>query len=610
MIEKLKVKGLKGLEFSDAYNGRVVLITGANGTGKTARLDAIRLLLSGKLPGYGERPSEILLASSQAELLVEAEMSGAPLKHIRRHYRLNEDGKATQGISVYPTPLTNRTTELDAFIQTKCSEALAVLDAEAFLEIQTEVNLKRFLSSFIADPTAFELLDAEEDENKRQMSEKRKEKKEKEAALAELSRVTATPSALPQQIEERLAELRKQKEELTKELLLSQERKKQLALLHSEVERLKSYLETCDRQLSESQTEREKWEAQSEKLSRLLRKIKAAGFESKEALQFRIEQLYVEIKSAENLMKSFQTLIERFRKANIKPDCENCELKSYFQEIAEKYKTAEAEVNAKSKRLAELAALQSEFTDKPSLELVAEKIEGCKQFITSILKAREESQMALQKVDARIRELGSIVPSTDTEALLSKIQGEIKELELSLKTAYDFSIKKSQLVKVQLAYETIEAEIEKLKKEAERIAFKREMLLASVEKELAETCKELSNLYNGSLKFRFLSLGGRRDFELGISRGDKFIGYRGLSSSQKAAFAVSIIAAYLKRKEAPFRLILIDNAEKFDKENFPHFIEACKELTKSGLVHQIFIATSRYENEVDGIQVLSLGVMK
>lgn len=95
-INNLSAVALKGQTFNHAL-GALTLITGRNFAGKTARLDAIRVGLTGIVPELGARTSSTALLAQGAAMGVTLELSGN--NRVQRSYRLEKGSWKTDRLT-------------------------------------------------------------------------------------------------------------------------------------------------------------------------------------------------------------------------------------------------------------------------------------------------------------------------------------------------------------------------------------------------------------------------------------------------------------------------------------------------------------------------------
>lgn len=93
MIKTITAQGLKGFTFSEQFEPATV-ITGANWSGKTARLDAIRLALAGHVPRLGKLPKKTLELANGKKLSVTATFEPAihGIDAVERVFKRTEKG--------------------------------------------------------------------------------------------------------------------------------------------------------------------------------------------------------------------------------------------------------------------------------------------------------------------------------------------------------------------------------------------------------------------------------------------------------------------------------------------------------------------------------------
>lgn len=93
-ITRVTARGLKVPNFSDEY-GPVTIISGPNATGKTARLDAIRLALLGYIPELGKGNQATAQLARGSSLEVELDIEAGGWRRITRRW-LCKDGRWTK----------------------------------------------------------------------------------------------------------------------------------------------------------------------------------------------------------------------------------------------------------------------------------------------------------------------------------------------------------------------------------------------------------------------------------------------------------------------------------------------------------------------------------
>lgn len=101
-MTRIKAFGIKGGDFNHELSG-VTLVCGKNFTGKTARLEAVRLALMGYLPELGKTGVATMGLARNGGLTVEADMEDG--RHVSRSWKQGKSGvKATVDGSIPETP--------------------------------------------------------------------------------------------------------------------------------------------------------------------------------------------------------------------------------------------------------------------------------------------------------------------------------------------------------------------------------------------------------------------------------------------------------------------------------------------------------------------------
>jgi DNA repair protein SbcC/Rad50 len=99
-IKRIKAVGIKGGDFEHELGG-VTLVSGKNFTGKTARLEAVRLALMGYLPELGKANGATMGLARNGSLQVEAEFNDG--RSIWRSWNRSKTGvKAEAGLAGFP----------------------------------------------------------------------------------------------------------------------------------------------------------------------------------------------------------------------------------------------------------------------------------------------------------------------------------------------------------------------------------------------------------------------------------------------------------------------------------------------------------------------------
>jgi hypothetical protein len=152
MITKIQAKGIKGLEIEQPLD-RLNLVLGDNGTGKTARTDALTLAVLGYVPGIAKRNAEILDTYGDGKRLFVGFTTDDKTSFTRRFARL-ENGSVSQDYMI-----DRRKATKEQYAVALAKAGIKILDLKSFLDLSDQKKIDLLCSLF---PPSGDLAELEE----------------------------------------------------------------------------------------------------------------------------------------------------------------------------------------------------------------------------------------------------------------------------------------------------------------------------------------------------------------------------------------------------------------------------------------------------------------
>jgi len=619
-IARLDAQGVRGLRFQHEFSAPVVCFVGPNGSGKTARLAAIKWALTGEMPGVGKRIAP-LLEQTGMDVQVRLGCVDWGLRLVQRR-AYESKGKAVQELDLEPCDVDGLTVR-EGFLSAALGRGTLALNALDWFATASDSALRDFLQVFIAEIPDIILedlraqgIDVEtinrpedlmefEKTLRAKLNEERRALREAKAAKQSLKQhTTNTERHRPQAvIREEIEKVRQELTTLEAQVAAFERDKRNITNLRQQAEDLANEYRRVEQRLRDNEAERNRLLKEKKRLEETLAALPQLGYESIDALWARVREVEREVATATEGARILQEIIESMPKPPRRKTCEPCKLRKWAEDLKKRVTTDPRDLQRQSEELR--ALLEDAQTRQRRLQQIEDRLRLLEDETERYTNLLETLRKRIEETDKALRGMQAPSEPVTVQNLISAKRAQLQELEKELTAAIAVDSVTRQVAETDKRIHTIEARVKSLKQQIEAITQATVRLTEFMRDEINKTLAVAAPLLPGLAGFH-LEASGRAPFRFGIERDEVIVPPSSLSSSEVAAFALTLCAAHLTRLNAPVKVFLIDNLERFDEERLPKFLEVCKELTRSGLAHQIFLASARPVPKIEGIEICDI----
>lgn len=638
-ITSLSASGLKAGDFKhnlDAVN----LITGPNFSGKTARLDAIRVGLIGYLPELGKQNSSTFGLANNGKLQIRIETDTG--KSATRSWEMQKGKiKHEAGMDLPPTPPVlldpNEYFSLGEKDRVRYVFGMADIEGRQDTSDSLIANLKKikFDDHSAGHEKAIQALCEKVDETDRTRHDVgqsiqdwvdeliKSVKGDLKTARATADRmakmvqgsteIQAGDDDIPaRNVEPEVKAANKERDIKLESMAEAKSEKKRLVQVRNDRETIQKVIDAFVDQ-SKEKTELE------EAISILEKSTK--GFESK-TVEFvkEVGKATSELRSKTELIARLNDELQDLRRKHdhhlSEEKCPYCGAHEdgWQDRIKDEFDQACAERNQEIENtntlVVELKSTENRL--KEDVENSQDRDAEYKKAFNQIQEwtkklqqiERNENALALGKSKLEDLEVVSDDRIAEVEAMLLELQqkiggldGEITSLQTQQRRFHEAKQDEARNAQAVIQRQEITAEVEVIKEAVKMFDAFQEQMVKEVFTELLVTANKVTQ---GILKTPL----EYKDGEIGRYQGPVWVSHKTFSGTEKAIAYAGISTALAK--DAPIKIVMIDEMGRLDPENALKLIGRMVELTNDGTIDQFIGVDTRRQYDVEGVKVISV----